>query len=100
MKVTMRAVVKVVPGKMAEYMELDKKSEAISTRAGMPPLRWYRCLSGDSMNTIVYEQEFDSLAAMEAFSEKAMANPEEQAMFAKMEAVMESLITEFYTPIP
>jgi len=100
MKVMLRAIVKVAPGKMAEYMELDKKSEAISTRLGMPPLRRYRCFTGDSINTIVYEQEFDSFAAMEAFNEKAMANPEIMAMSAKMEALMESQINEFYTPIP
>jgi len=100
MKVMLRAIVEVAPGKMAEYMELDKKSEAICTRLEMPPLRRYRCFTGDSINTIVYEQEFDSLAAMEAFNEKAMANPEIMAMSAKMEAVMESQINEFYTPIP
>jgi len=66
----------------------------------MPPLRRYRCFTGDSINTIVYEQEFDSFAAMEAFNEKAMANPEIMAMSAKMEALMESQMNEFYTPIP
>jgi len=85
---------------MAEYMEVEKKSEAISTRAGMPPWRRYRCLSGDSMHTIVYEMEYDSLAAMEAFLEKVFADPEWQAMFAKSEGVVESHVNEFYMPMP
>jgi len=99
MKVMVRLIIKVLPGKMAEYMELDKKTEAILTRLGMP-LRRYRCFTGDSVNTIVYEEEYDSLAAMEAFYEKVRANPEDHAVFAKMEAVIDSLEVEFYTPIP
>jgi len=101
MKVMVRLITKVLPGKMAECMELEEKYMAIASRVlGMPPLRRYRCFTGDSVNTIVYEEEYDSLAAMEAFYEKAMANPELHAMAAKMDALMESLIIEFYTPIP
>jgi hypothetical protein len=40
MKVIMRTTIKVVPGKMVEYMEIDRKGEAISIRAGGPP--WKR----------------------------------------------------------
>jgi len=68
MKVLMRTTVKVVPGKMAEYMEVDKKGEAIAIRAGGSPWKRYGCLSGDSAHTLVYDTEFDSLAAMEAFA--------------------------------
>jgi len=37
MKVIMRNTIRIVPGKMAEYMEIDKKGEAIASRAGIPP---------------------------------------------------------------
>ena len=75
MKVLMRTTVKVVPGKMAEYMEVDKKGEAIAIRAGGSPWKRYGCISGDSAHTLVYDTEFDSLAAMEAFLEKMFADP-------------------------
>ena len=100
MKVIMRTIVKIVPGKMAEYMEVEKRSEEFATRAGMSPWKKYRCLSGDSMHTIVYEMEFDSLAAMEALMEKMFVDPEYLEESAKSEGIIESHINEYYTPIP
>ena len=100
MKVLARTIVRIAPGKMAEYMEVEKKSKAIATRYGMPPWRRYSCLSGDSVHTIVYEMEWDSLAAMEAFFEKTFADPEGQELMAKSDAVIVSHENEFYTPLP
>ncbi|KUO40244.1 MAG: hypothetical protein AVW06_02670 [Hadesarchaea archaeon DG-33-1] len=100
MKVIWRTIVKVVPGKMAEYMKVEEKSKAIASRLGMPPWRSYRCLSGDSVHTIVYDIEWDSLAAMEASLEKSFADPESQELMAKSDAVVESHVNELYTPIP
>jgi hypothetical protein len=100
MKVLMRTIVKVVPGKMAEYMEVEEKSKAIASRLGMPPWRSYRCLSGDSMHTIAYEMEWDSLAAMEASLEKMFTDPERQELMAKSGEVVESHVNELYTPMP
>jgi antibiotic biosynthesis monooxygenase (ABM) superfamily enzyme len=100
MKVMMRTILKVVPGKMAEYMEVEKKSKAMASRYGMPTWRRYNCLSGDSMHTLIYEMEWDSLAALEASFEKMFTDPERQAFMAKSDAVVESHVNEFYTPMP
>jgi hypothetical protein len=100
MKVMWRTTIKIVPGKMAEYMEIDKRSEAISNRAGGPPWRRYNCLSGDSMHTIVYEMELDSLAAMEAYLERIFADPERQQLMAKSEACIVSHENELLMPMP
>lgn len=100
MKVIWRTTVKIVPGKMAEYMEIDKRSEAISDRAGGPPWRRYGYLSGDSMHTIVYEMELDSLTAMEALLERLFADPERQALMAKSDACIVSHENELLTPMP
>jgi len=100
MKVMMRTILKVVPGKMAEYMEVEEKSKAMASRYGMPPWRRYNCLSGDSMHTLVYEMEWDSLAALEASFEKMFTDPETQAFMAKSDAVVESHVNEFYMPMP
>ena len=102
MKAIQRVVMKVVPGKMAEYMELMEKHMAIVSRYGMPPFRVYRLVSGegDVMHTLIHEVEWDSLAALEAFFEKVMADPEYQAMMPKWDAVIESHGFEVYTPMP
>jgi len=100
MKVMMRTVLKVVPGKMAEYMELERKRKAMASGLGMPPEKVYSCLSGDSAHTLVYEMEWDSLAALEASFEKMFASPERQAMMAKYDALIVSHENEFYTPMP
>jgi antibiotic biosynthesis monooxygenase (ABM) superfamily enzyme len=100
MKVTMRTTVKVVPGKMAEYMEIDKKAEAISIRAGGPPWKRYGCVSGDSLHTLAYDSEFDSLAALEAFMEKLFMDPERQQLMAKSDACIVSHDNELLMPMP
>jgi len=102
MKVMVRSIMKAVPGKMAEAMELNEKHMAIANRVLGISARQYRPISGggDVMNTIISEAEFDSLAAFEAHPEKMGAEPEVQAMMPKWEAVIESYQVEFYMPMP
>lgn len=102
MKVIMRAPVKIVPGKMAEYMELEKKRIPMATRYGVPPERRYRLISGegDMFHTIIYEMEWDSLTAIEAHFEKMSTDPEMQALQAKYDALIESHGLELYMQIP
>ena len=49
------------------------------------------------MHTLVYQTEFDSLAAIEALSKKVGAAPEMPAVAAKWDEILESRIVEFYT---
>ncbi len=100
MKVIWRTTVKIVPGKMAEYMQLEEKRKAMSSSLGMPPEKVYSCVSGDMAHTIVYEMEWDSLAALEASFEKMFASPERQAMMPKYDALIVSHENELYTPMP
>ena len=100
MKVIMRTTVKVAPGKMGEYKEVDKKGEAIAMRAGGSPWKRYGCISGDSAHTFVYDTEFDSLAAMEAFLEKMFMDPERQQLMAKSDACIVSHDNELLMPMP
>jgi len=97
-----RDITKVLPGKMAEYMQLQETYIAIGTRHGMPPMRRYRCMSGggDTLHTIIAEIEVDSLAALEAILEKIFADPEMPALQAKLEAILESYEFEVYMPMP
>ena len=84
MKIMMRTPIKIVPGKMAEYMELEKERLIMAKRFGYPPEKRYMMISGpgDRVHTIVYELEWDSLAAIETFYEKMLSDPESQAMQA------------------
>jgi hypothetical protein len=102
MKVMARTIMKAVPGKMAEAMELEKKHMAIANRVLGISGRLYRRISGggDTMNTIIIEGEFDSLAAFEAHPQKMGADPEMQALLPKYEGVIESMEVEFYMPMP
>ena len=100
MKVIFRSTIKVVPGKMAEYMQLEEKRKAMSSRLGMPPERVYNCVSGDMAHTLVYEVEWNSLAVMETALEKMFADPERQAFVSKYDGLIVSHENELLTPMP
>jgi hypothetical protein len=102
MKVMTRSIMKAVPGKIAELVELEKQHMAIANRVLGISGRCYRPLSGggDTMNTIVVEGEFDSLAAFEAHPQKMGADPEMQALMPKYEGIIEGMEVEFYMPVP
>ena len=71
MKIIQRGTMKIVPGRMAEAMELMGKHTAASIRLGCPSFKSYRPLiGGEFFHTIVGETEWDSMAAMETFYEK------------------------------
>ncbi len=94
MKVMQREIMKVLPGKMPEALALIAEHRAIAGRLGSPPWRGYRCI--ENMHTLVFETDWRSLAAMDAFFEKGSADPEMQGIVARWEKVLESDILEFY----
>ena len=103
MKVMQRGIKKIIPGKMAEAMELNEKYMAIVNRLGMPTtaMRMYRpFIGGEYMHTLVFEVEWDSLVTMAAFFEKITADPEMQALMPKWETLLESHEVELYMPMP
>jgi hypothetical protein len=102
MKVMARTIMKAVPGRMAELVELEKKHMTIAKRVLGISGKCYRPISGrgDTVNTIIVEGEFDSFAAFEAHPQKMGADPEMQALLPKYEGIMDSMEVEFYTPMP
>jgi len=102
MKVMMREYFKLLPGKMAEAMELLKRERDGWKRLGEEPdVKVYRPFAreGDCMHTIVFHVELNSLAALEAAGEKAHASPEMQEIFAKWAEITETHVTELYMPV-
>lgn len=100
MKVMQRGIMKVLPGKMMEIMELNKKYMAIVNRlmGEMPTMRMYRPFTGggDYMHTIIFEREWDSLTTMTTFFEKVMKDPEVQAQMLEWEVLLNSHEIELY----
>ena len=81
-------------------MEVEAKSQAMAGNYGMPPWGRYSPLTGDSMHTLVYEMEFDSLTALEASFEKMFADPKRQELMAKSDGTVVSHENEIYVPLP
>jgi hypothetical protein len=102
MKILQRQIQQVRPDKWAELEEIDKKFNAVESRLGFPPnKKRYRCYFGShNTDTLIVEYEWDSVAAMEAAYEKAMADPEWQALAAEIFSVIESTQMELYAPLP
>ena len=99
MKLIERDIWKIVPGKMAEALELEKKELATLNRLGVDiPVKHYRPLAGaiDQKHTIVAESELGSFASIAALGEKIGADPEMEEIRAKWEEISESQVTEFY----
>ena len=65
-------------------------------------MRTYRPFLGgsDSLHTVIFEVEWGSLAAMAAFFEKVMADPEMQALMPKWEAIEQSHQVEVLMLMP
>jgi len=102
MKIIMLCNTKIMPGKMAEYMELEKKMFAICDRlGGMPSWRRLNLLSGkgDLQHTIIYLMEFDNFAAMDKFM-KMGENPEFMALMPKWDSVIECHEHDVYMETP
>lgn len=100
MTIMVREVMKVLPGKMAEAKEVEKRESAIWDRLGLNiVVKHYLpfACQGDRMHTLVYQTEFDSFAAIEALGKKIGPDPEMPAVAAEWDKVLESRIVEFYT---
>jgi hypothetical protein len=101
MKVMMRSIMTVFPGKMEEAIKIEKEHMAIASRVlGISP-RIYQRLSGggDTTRTIIIEAELDSLTVLETLPEKMGKNPEMQEIFPKLGAIVDTVEIELYIPI-
>jgi hypothetical protein len=102
MEITVRNIIKILPGKMEEGMELIQKWMAVASRVSGTPSRCYRPFigGGDTTRTIIWEMELDSFAAFEALPAKIGADPEMQVLFPKLNAVIDGIDVEVYYPVP
>ena len=98
MKVIHRGVMKVVPGRLADAMDLLQQMMAVSGRTW----RCYKPLigGGDVVHTIICETEYEDFAEVAATFEQGPDSPEMREIQAKWEAIVEHHEAEWYTPIP
>jgi hypothetical protein len=103
MKVVQRETMKVLPGKMTETMELLGKHMALAKRLAPTNtvVRTYRpFFTEEAVHTLVLEVEWESMATMEDFFKKAMADSEMPALMSKWDEVEESHKNELYMLMP
>ena len=97
MKVLERHVRKIRPDKWDEVEGIDNKFDAVEGKYGYPPKRYYRSFSGThDVFTSIMEREWESLAAMEAATEKAFADPQWQTLVSEIGVGMEGPQIELY----
>jgi hypothetical protein len=100
MKVIQRTILKYLPGKMAETLELTEKYKAIANRLGSTTWRRYsRITGGDCIHTLIFEEEFDSFAAFGAYLDKLYADKEMAALIAKLGPITEIHEVELVSPV-
>lgn len=102
MKLIQREIMKIVPGRWDEAVELHKKRVENAIRLGSPKFKVYRSMSGqgDWGNTIILEREWVSFAAWESFFEKATTDAKVKKEFLdKLQNIVQSHNFEFYTPL-
>jgi hypothetical protein len=101
MKILQRQIQQVRSGKWEALEEIDARFNEVESRLGFPPnKKRYRCYFGThDLSTIIVEYEWDSFTALETAYEKAMADPEWQALGVEVESILKSTQMELYAPM-
>ena len=97
-----RQIQQVRPGKWEDLHAIDKRFDVVERRLGFPAnKRRYRCYFGThTLDTLIVEYEWESMAAMEVAFAKAMADPEWLSLGTEVETIIESNQMELYMPLP
>ncbi len=97
MKLMERLIQKVDRTSWAKKLAIEKRYEAVEARLGFPPSRRYRAWIGaNDTNTRVIERDWSSLEAYLVTVDKAMADPEWQALGAEQSGMVLSNQVEIY----
>ena len=92
---------KVRQDKWDELAEVNKRWDAFEERLGFPPEKRYRCMfGGRDSDTCLGLHEWESMAAMEATYDRAMADPEWEELGAGASEILGSSQWEIYLEVP
>ena len=101
MIIVLRQIQHIYPDKWAELEAIDKKYNVAEARLGFPAKKRYQLLSGtDEVNTLIVETQWPSMANLESTFERALADPEYQALQNGSNSIIKSLHWELYMPLP
>lgn len=96
-----RMVQVINPGKWGELEDLEKRYNALESKYGFPPKRRMRAIFGGlTVNTLIVEREWDSMAALETATMQRMVDPNYPALDAAANEVIESVTWEIYMSLP
>ncbi len=97
MRIMERLIQKVDRSSWAKKLAMEKRYEVIEARLGYPPSRRYRAYIGSmDTNTRVIERDWSSLGAYLTTLEKALADPEWQALGSEQVGIVLSNQAELY----
>ena len=97
MKIMERLIQKVDRTSWSKKIAIEKRYEVVEARLGFPPSRRYRAFIGaNETNTRVIERDWSSQGAYLATIEKALADPEWQALGAEQVGIVLSNQVELY----
>jgi hypothetical protein len=101
MIVVLRQIQVIYPDKWAELEAIDKKYNLVEGRLGFPAKKRYQLLSGrGEVQTLIVETQWPSMAVLESTYEKAMADPEYQALQMGAIPIIKSTNWELYSVLP
>lgn len=83
---------------MTEYIEVEKSIKAVTSRYEMHFwTRRYKPFTGESVHSIIYDTEWDSLSSLEAAYQKMSSDPAGEAAMANMAQCIVSHESELFT---
>ncbi|MBN1658289.1 MAG: hypothetical protein JXA93_07810 [Anaerolineae bacterium] len=92
-----RLIQEVDRTKWAKKITIEKRYEIVEARLGFPPSRRYRAFIGaENANTRVIERDWSSQGAYLDTIEKALADPEWQALGAEQAGIVLGNRVELY----
>jgi hypothetical protein len=103
MSVIMMCTTKIASGKMAEYMNLERKMfGAMKGIEGMPSFRRLMLMSGrdDMQHNVTYLMEFANFAAMDKFTAAPATIPEFEGLMPQFDAVIEGHYHDVFMEAP
>jgi hypothetical protein len=94
----MERCIQTVVGTYEEVKAIENEFDALEAKMGnIPPKRRYWVgYGGVPTQTMVWERDWESMAALEAYANKIFKDPDWAVMFAKVGKVFEPGIMELY----
>lgn len=90
--ITQRRIFRAKPGASGAVVGKLKEFQPIVERVGGPPRRIYTDLFSGETDRVVWEFDFDTLAALEEMNKSAFENAEFKAAFEKWWAGLQPLV--------